>query len=165
MQHLKLNNSLNIGISLIELLISLVIIGILGSFALSFTTTWYHNYELKLVCNDIHAAIKFAKMRSILEKKPLRLCAREHDWSHGLRLLDNTSTLIYEWRWQDLKLHVAWFGFQSTNELTFSHDFSQNAVNGYFLIESKYQAPIKIMVNRMGRIKTCNSRMQNYCPG
>lgn len=83
----------------------------------------------------------------------------DNDWSSGLVLLrerdflSSPHTVLYAWQWRSMAWHVAWHGFLSDSYLRFTPDLRQLALNGYFFIENEMQPGVKIMVNRVGRVR------------
>lgn len=151
------------GISLIELLIYLTIVGMLFCLTTPFAPSFYKKNELQVIVDEIKSAIRYAKLQAIIRGECLILTHRSgtSDWSSGMALyVEKLSSrkqpvresLLYEWRWQAVGSHVAWNGFQSKDYLRFGPDLNQSVVNGTFLIDVDSQHPIRLIVNRLGRV-------------
>lgn len=158
-------HSLITGLSLFELLVVLLLLSILFAFGLPFTTQWSQRQLAWIMQKDIEQAIEYAKQESLLLGEPLRLVPlRNHDWSTGLELLKEHESLasapsiLYTWPWRQSHIQVVWHGFLSDAYLRFTPDLSQMALNGYFLIEEGAQQRIKIMLNRVGRVREGNDK-------
>lgn len=154
------------GISLIELMISLLIISIVSVIGVLMLVNFREENCMQTVANEISSAIQFTKTISILKAKTVVLMPINHDaeWSKGMCLVfeddlhhdANTVRNIREWHWNfDKFLKVSWHGFESDQYLRFSPNFVASPIaNGYFTLQSLHN-PLKItlMVNRLGRIK------------
>ena len=148
--------------NLIELLVSLSILSIVFLFALPFTPLLYKKNQQDIIAIDIKNAIYFAKTQSLLTGESLLLTSLpgENDWSRGMLLfVDNPEhqyksgvKQLREWHWNVGNEHITWRGFQSNRYLRFATDLSHSAINGYFIIGNLTSKPIKLMVNRLGRV-------------
>ena len=148
------------GLSLFELLIVLLLLSLLFAFGLPFTTQWYQNQLSGVMQKDIEQAIEYGTQESLILGEPVRLVPlHDNDWSSGLVLLRERDflslhhTVLYTWQWRSMAWHVAWHGFLSDSYLRFTPDLRQSALNGYFFLENEMQPGIKIMVNRVGRVR------------
>lgn len=147
------------GFSLLELLIVLFLISLTFAFGLPLTSYWYQNQVAELMQKDIEQAIEQGIQESIILGEPLRLIPlKDQVWTSGLQLIKeegvpNKPTLIHVWQWPSTPYHIAWHGFLGNTFLRFVPDISQSAMNGYFLIENQNHQEIKIIVNRIGRIR------------
>ena len=155
------------GLTLIELLIGLSLLSILFVISLSFYSTLYKKSEVYIIADEIKGAIQFSKLRAIIDGENLALTpiSGSNNWSEGMvlfidnkehKLLEN-SKIIHEWHWQKAKVHVSWKGFQSSNYLLFSHELSRMDVNGNFIIRNSVGKEIKLIINRIGRVRGSNS--------
>lgn len=144
----------NPGFTLIEILLSLSIVGLLLVLALPLSQAFSNKNHAQLVEQDIRAAIHYARTMAYKNAGPLTLVPlrEDHEWSKGLLLLSGKKT-IFQWEWQDKNIQVRWKGFRSNDAIYFSNILRQSTANGYFLINTQggmYQK--KIIVNRLGRI-------------
>ena len=155
--------NMSAGLTLIELLVSMVIFAIVLCCSFSFSPSVYKKNQLQMVTDEVKGAIHFAKIQSLLTGDILALTRipGSNDWSEGMLLfVDNGKhqygpdvKLLHEWHWQLSGVHIIWQGFQSKEYLLFSPDIGSNAVNGYFIIKNHMQQQAKLIVNRLGRIK------------
>lgn len=153
----------NPGFSLIELLTTLVIFGILCGYSLSFFPSLQKKNQLQVMTNEIKQAIHFAKMEALAHAHTVTLTplSEQKDWSAGMLLfVDNLShhhveksNLIREWHWQHPGLTVTWHGFESTDYLRFSPDLMTRNANGYFLVEDNAKQRIKLIINRLAKVR------------
>ncbi len=132
-------------------------VSILLCFSIPFATSLYQKNQMQVIQDEIKSAIRFAKMRALIEGKNLMLMplSTSNDWSGGMQLrVDNRAPPLFVWHWSSPQIQVNWHGFQSHHILYFAVDNNRNATNGYFLIQSATQPTIKLIVNRLGRVKS-----------
>ena len=152
-----------IGMTLIELLVSLSLLAILLFFSLPFAPSLYNKNQLQVVTDEVSSAIHFAKIQALLTGDVLvlsPLSGGRNDWSHGMLLfVDNPKhqymsddKLLHEWHWNSNVVRVFWHGFQSDEYVLFAADISHSTTNGYFIIKNDTKQ-LKLVVNRLGRVK------------
>ena len=152
------------GFTLIEVLLSLAILATVMCFSIPFASNLHQNNQIQARQDEIQAAIRYARTQSQLIGKNLILTpiSNSNYWSNGMRIfVDNPQhrytpdvQILHEWHWSSPNLQIIWHGFQSNNYLLFAADSSRNATNGYFLIQSQSQVILKLVVNRLGRVRT-----------
>lgn len=157
-------NTRRFGVTLIELLVCLAIMGMIGWLAMPFSPSFYQKNQLHVIVDEMKSAIRYAKLQAIIRGKYVILTPKAdlNNWSSGMALYMENATahpwstsrgeLIYEWTWPSTGTHIVWHGFQSNDYLRFAPELSQSAVNGSFLIDINHQHQIKLMVNRLGRV-------------
>lgn len=158
----KYNNYFK-GFTLIELLICLSILSIVCLFSLPFLSSFYQHNQLQVRQDEVKAAIRFAKMQSQITQESLLLVPIDNsdNWSYGMRLLvDNPQhryipqmRVLHEWHWDSGKIQIHWHGFQSKRYLLFSENPRNNAVNGYFLMQTNQNFVVKLIINRLGSVR------------
>ena len=148
------------GLSLFEMLIVMLLLGIMMAFGLPLTSHWYADQHIWIMQKDIEQALEYGIQKSLILGEPLRLMPLQNNtWSAGIALWrerdckEKGSAALYTWQWKHAAYHVTWHGFQSNTQLRFTPDLSQSALNGHFLIETSDHHGIKIMVNRLGRVR------------
>lgn len=152
--------------TLIELLIALAIAGLSLMFIMPYASSLQQKNQLCVVQDDITSAIRFAKTQALISDNNIILTPLPGmtDWSHGISAFVDNAThqytlddqLLFEWHWQSSAIEVTWHGFQSSQYLLFAAESHRNAANGYFLIKAKSLPPIKLLVNRLGRVRDMN---------
>ncbi|KTD36209.1 Tfp type 4 fimbrial pilin related signal peptide protein domain protein [Legionella nautarum] len=160
----------NYGLTLIELLAGLMIIGIVFALCIPLGFSLYGKNQLKLLENEIGIAIRFARNMALLKHVPLVLTPlpSSDNWSDGMILfIDNknhqyaeTDEIIHQWNWQKLKVQVSWVGFRSNNYLLFSSTLSHSASNGHFILRNNEGNTVKLVINRLGRVAA--QKQDNY---
>lgn len=149
------------GFTLLELLVVLFLISLIFAFSLPLTTQWYQDHLAWVIQKDIEQAIEQGTQESIILGEPLRLIPL-HDqvWTSGLMLLregdleKKKQMPLHIWQWPNTVYYIIWHGFLGNTYLRFTPDLSQSAMNGYFLIENPAHHGVKMVVNRIGRIRT-----------
>lgn len=71
------------GLTLLELLTTLIIVGLLGSLALPTLFSFIHEQQLKRAANDLFAAATLARSEAIKSNRPVFLSARQGGWASG----------------------------------------------------------------------------------
>ncbi|MDP3704643.1 MAG: GspH/FimT family pseudopilin [Legionellaceae bacterium] len=157
------SRSLQSGITLIELLIYLSLVGMFFCLTTPFSSSFYKKNQNQVIADGIKNAVRYAKLQAIVRGERLLLTHRvgTEDWSSGMALYVETLSskkqpiageLLYEWLWPMSASRVVWNGFQSKHYLRFGPNLSQSIVNGTFVIDGNGLNPIRLVVNRMGRV-------------
>jgi len=151
------------GISLIEMLIVVLVLGILASFSPLFLQGIVQKNQIHVVADEIKIALQFAKIEALAKAQSIALTPLpgHTDWSDGMALcIDNKqhqcfsgTELIREWHWYHKGLQVNWSGFESSHYLRFTPDLMERTANGYFTVMDQSQKPVKLVVNRLGRCR------------
>lgn len=151
------------GFSFIEVLTALIIFGILSGYSLSLMPSLHRKNQLEVMANEIKQAIHFAKIEALTHAHTITLTplSEDADWSAGMLLfVDNNihhytpkTTLIREWHWHSKALNVTWHGFESSHYLRFSPDLLERGANGHFVVQDNEKHQIKLVVNRLARVR------------
>ncbi|CDZ79171.1 type II secretion system protein H [Legionella massiliensis] len=151
------------GFSLVELLLSILLIGILLAFSTPFGLDLYRKNQLEIVKDELAALINFARATAILQGKPLVLAPLPGglDWSKGAILFADNKTHQYSenikpihlWQWHHKGLQLSWQGLHSVNYLIFSADPNHSASSGHFTIQNDKGASTQLTLNRLGRVR------------
>jgi Tfp pilus assembly protein FimT len=145
-----------VGLSLFELLVVLLLVSIIITFALPLSNQWYQNQLAFIMQKDIEQAVEHGIQKSIILGEPLRLMPlQRHNWGSGMVLVREreTSHVLYTWLWRKHAFQILWHGFVSNVYLRFVPELDQSAMNGYFLIENADHHGVKIVINRVGRMR------------
>lgn len=150
------------GLTFIELLISLILMGMIFLSGLFVWGKSSHKNHMKARAKEISMAIRFARNLALVKNLSLVLAPlpNEDNWSKGMILFVDNKThrytdkdkLIYQWQWSSASVQVIWHGFYSDHYLLFAAQLKHAATSGHFLIESPLNDPIKLVVNRIGRV-------------
>lgn len=147
-------NNLNIkGYTIIELCITLALIGILCAFSLPINHYFFSAKKLEILRAEIKNVVRFARTYALINNKILILkpVVSSANWSQGATLIEaSTQKIIYQWHWWRSKINVSWVGFNSNRYLVFAPDLKHSAVNGYFKLSYPSLDPLTVIVNRLG---------------
>lgn len=151
------------GFSLLELLVVLMILGIVSGYGLSFLPSLFNKNQHEVIADEIKQAIHFAKIEALTRDRVLTLSpiSEDADWSTGMRLFEDNqmhhdtpkSMVVREWRWRRGSIKVTWQGFESKDYLRFTPDLLSRSANGCFLIQDGRNQQIKLVVNRLARVR------------
>lgn len=145
------------GLSLIEVMVVICLMAIVLSFGMPISMSWYQHHLCTLMQEDIQEAIHQAIEEAMILGEPLRLMPLvDHQWSHGMTLIaeyDEKQENHHVWQWRDSGYRVSWHGFISKQYLRFLPDLSHSVLNGYFLIENRDHKGVRLVVNRLGRVR------------
>jgi Tfp pilus assembly protein FimT len=145
-----------------EVITCLLIAGILFAFVLPVSQSFYQKNQVQVLTDDLINAVGFARNKALQEGAVLilRPLLNTGDWSSGMLLFKDNKTHqfsaedspLFQWRWPYKGLKISWVGFQSSRYLLFYPEFAHAASSGHFVIESVYSKPVKLVVNRFGRV-------------
>ncbi|WP_019217093.1 pilus assembly FimT family protein [Legionella tunisiensis] len=152
----------NIGLTFIELLISITLIVLLCFLCAPAGVMLYQKNQLQVREKEIITALYYARHTAFLQGVTLALTPlpESSDWSQGMILfVDNknhrfhsSSKLLQQWHWTQSSIKLGWHGFHSKNYLLFSSELKHMAASGHFLLQNPQSEPIKLVVNRFGRV-------------
>lgn len=149
------------GITLIELIISVAIMGILMCFSVSL---FHHTVSVQERTHDLTSILAYARLQAFLREETLILAplvaTEHHDWSMGIRLFvkegetlpSKPRRIIHAWQWPASEYTLSWSGFQSKDYILIDHDSGKLAMNGYFLLKNSHGILNQVYVNRFGRV-------------
>ena len=141
----------------------MALLGIIVLFSEPFAQSFYKKNQLQRVADEIKIAVHTAKMQALITNDRLVLSPLLGftDWSEGMLLfVDNikhqyskNDKIIHEWHWNLKGVHVSWHGLQSKDYLLFATDLSCSTTNGYFMIQNTLQQQVKLILNRVARVR------------
>lgn len=150
------------GLTLIELLISMALIVFLCFLCVPSGAMLYQRNQLQVREREIITALHYARNSALLLGVRLALTPLpdSNDWSQGMILfVDNKnhqfhtgSELLQQWHWPQSRIKLGWHGFHSKDYLLFSSELKQMVTSGHFLLQNPHSEPIKLVVNRFGRV-------------
>jgi Tfp pilus assembly protein FimT len=140
------------GLTILELMVSLALIGLLFCFTLPLYQTQRAFTETKLFQKELTSILTTARLEAFLLQKPLKLepihLGLSNEWEQGIRLSTNQDTVLHRWTWSYINRPVLWFGFRSKQSITIDFLPEKLAMNGYFQI-----GDTRLIVNRFGRVR------------
>ena len=150
------------GISLLELLVTMAVLGVLVCFGVSFAPL--HQHRLYRKADEIKSIVGYATREAMQTGVALTMSPwpSPSDWSKGMVLfVDNNvshqynskAQVIRKWRFKDDGVDVFWQGFQSKDYLFFSPKLYERAVNGSFVLKNALQQQLILVINRLGHVR------------
>lgn len=151
------------GFTLLEVITTLLILGIVCCYGLSFLPSLLNKNQMEVVADEIKQAIHIAKIEALINARTviLKPLTEEGDWSSGMALcvedpshhVKNDTMLLREWHWRKGVIRVTWQGFESKQWLRVSPSLAERAVNGQFIVRDNARRQIKLIINRLGRVR------------
>lgn len=146
-----------VGFTLLEFLVCCSLLVVISGFALPFAGSWMQKNQLDRLSAQIIQVINYSKAQALLSGTPLLVIPLSggSNWDAGVQLVYDADqhTVIYEWSWYFAGIHLAWHGFQSNYYLRFDQQARNQALNGYFSIQSGVHVLEKIIINRLGDVR------------
>ncbi len=161
----------NKGFSLIEIIITIAILGILSSYALPSFSHLLSRNQQRSVLFQLFRHHQLARSEAIKRNQSIILCKSSNarqcnpaaDWHEGWiifadtdnnRLLNGTESLIYSYQGQNYKLSVNYRGFGSHNYIRYFPD-GHSSTNGTFVLCSRDDSVSakSLIISRTGRAR------------
>jgi len=148
------------GLSLIESLVTLVLIASFFVISISFSTHLKEKNELNSILDSLQAAIRYAKITAVTKRGEVSLSPKDSskDWSIGLILSYCNKTIqrteiLYEWQWKYPGWEVTWVGASPKNQINFSNNPIHAMSNGRFVLTNQRSREKRVVVlNKLGRL-------------
>ncbi|MFW2569987.1 GspH/FimT family pseudopilin [Legionella sp. 29fVS95] len=150
------------GLTLIELLISMALLVFLCFLCVPWGAMLYQRNQLQVREKEIITALYYARNTALVRGVRLALTPLpdSNDWSQGMILfVDNKNhqfhtgcELLHQWHWPQSSITLGWHGFHSKDYLLFSSELKRMVTSGHFLLQNPQSGPIKLVVNRFGRV-------------
>lgn len=143
------------GFSILELMITLCVLGILMSLAAPSLSRLMVQFEGRVIIHRLHRAIQLARLWSVSRHHSMDLCARDqgNNWSLGWEIVDSETGYVH---YADSHLADHWQlvwrgGLQSTSCLRFSQQGFVQGHQGRFTVRGANDAfKQSIVVGRSG---------------
>ena len=152
------------GFTFVELLVTLLIVGVLLVVAIPITQDILLKKNVKSRAETLASALQYANDESAALKQTLTLAPKNGNWSSGLVLFldtnhdhqrNSTESLIYEWKWPSNNILISWSGIYA-DYLLFAPNQDNSDLAGTFSIcplNSRYVATENVVMNRLGRVR------------
>jgi prepilin-type N-terminal cleavage/methylation domain-containing protein len=152
------------GFTLLELLITMVLLTILATLSVSSYSYLVHKNEQQVIIDELKTAVQYAKMQALILGKSVSLepIDQSFNWAHGLLLSTwnnkiHQSETLYQWQWHHPHWQLTWKGVYSKDKILFSDNPGGAISNGHFILINISTAQNKmIILNRLGRIRVNN---------
>ena len=153
------------GFTLIEVLVTLVLL--VGLTLISFNSASFlrHKNERQIIIDELGTAIQYAKIQAISLGHPVYLTSLDNqlNWSKGMVLTQdnnkNDKTILYQWQWHHPGWNVVWSGANVSQKIILSNNPVNAISNGKFIIFDPFtKESVVIILNRLGRIRLVSSK-------
>ncbi|KTD60519.1 GspH/FimT family pseudopilin [Legionella shakespearei] len=148
------------GFTLLEVMFTLILFICLSLFSINALSLFREKNEKQMIIDELKMAIQYAKFQGINLGHTLYLTPpnAETDWSKGMELkqlnkITGQMELLHQWQWQHRNWSLSWSG-ANANKILISNNPSHAISNGTFtLTDVKSHQSVKILLNRLGRLK------------
>ncbi len=148
------------GFTLIELMITLVVIGLLAALVLPLSFNFVKRHRQNNVKQQLIVAINFTRQQAWLRHEMLSLCPSfdgshcDDNWNHELIVKTQTDQVIQHFSQHHLG-RLVWRGFAKTASLKFPPEPQQGTLNGRFSYMDKGETqPVwQLVLSRNGRVR------------
>lgn len=138
------------GFSLIEILISLVIISIVAFFGIQGFSDFFEHSKQRVYMRQLYHDLKWARVEAIVLNTPVTLQAN-HDWCSGWEISSTSQVLKHRDGIKNCK--ILFSGSLSATSFQFIPDGSSNYQNGHFYFYEQEKVTMKIIINQTGRVR------------
>ncbi|MDF1826936.1 MAG: type II secretion system protein [Legionellaceae bacterium] len=153
--------SQHVGLTWIEVLVTLAIVGVLCSAGVSHWRGLQVKQAERRLFNEVGRVLIFARNQALLHSETLVLRPRvaSKSWSSGMVLefkhqtQDGRAQRLHTWSWHYPSLSLSWHGFLGDDVLVIEHRPAQLAMNGYFQVNNTELKHVRWVVSRFGRIR------------
>lgn len=164
----------NLAFSLIELLITIALIGICASIALPTFASLKQKSQYEILRNALHSSLQNARTQAILYRRSVEVCGAGNEgtctnkWQNGWKshFVDSPQS-PFEMHQHHQTNPLYWAGFSKT--IRFHANGTSPISNGRFFQCKDGLIIWQLVINRQGRVRTSTAvenREQSYrCPG
>lgn len=155
------------GFTLIEVLITLILLAGLSLLSFSSSSFLRHKNERQLIIDELRTAVQYAKIQAINLGHPVSLSPFDIqlNWSKGMILTQhnsktNKTDILYQWQWHHPHWNITWSGINSPNRIILSNNPISAISNGKFILIDLYtKERVVIILNKLGRIRVKSATM------
>lgn len=166
------------GLSLIELMVVIAIIGILSYSGAYAYHAAFKRYQQEQVINSLQHALHFAKLVAISHKQSVIVCPSPwhetcgQNWNQGISVILKSKTPVLLQQTPEFKLpaQIKWQSLHKQNNISFEADGMPHGTHGSFWWCEKNNNQPLLIINQAGRIRTANAitdkqSLKNPCGG
>ncbi len=140
------------GLTLIELMISIVIISLLLCFSMPLYQKHLSDTKTTLLKRELIAILATARLQAFLLGQTLvlepLLLTSTGVWQQGVQLRMQHGEILHHWLWPESHGQISWVGFYSKEFILIDAYPDKLAMNGYFQIDET-----RLIINRFGRVR------------
>lgn len=139
------------GFSLLEILISLVIVSIIALFSIQGISDFFEHRKQRVYMQQLYHDLKWARAEAVALNTLVMLQANQ-DWCAGWEMRSNSQVLKHR---EGIKNYckIIFSGSLSATSFQFAPDGSSNYQNGHFYFYDHEKVTMKIIVNQLGRVR------------
>jgi prepilin-type N-terminal cleavage/methylation domain-containing protein len=149
------------GFTLLELLITLVLLACLSSLAAVSYSYLLRKNEQQVIMDELRTAVHYAKIQALILGHTVSLTPLDAslNWSKGMvlstwRKKNNTMETLYQWQWHHPRWNLTWIGARSSERVIISNNPAGAISNGHFtLVNADTRQNVVLVLNRLGRIR------------
>ncbi|MBL8473333.1 MAG: GspH/FimT family pseudopilin [Rhodocyclaceae bacterium] len=108
------------GFTLVELMATLVVAGILVTMAVPALSNLLNNQRVKTASFDLYTALTYARSEAVKRNTDVKVAPNGTTWSSGWRVLDGSNTVLRSWSGVPSNLAVSELG--NATIITYTHD-------------------------------------------
>lgn len=138
------------GFSLIEILISLVIISIIMLFSVEGMSTFFEHRKQRVYMQQLYHDLKWARAEAIALNMPITLQANQ-DWCSGWTMSSAAQVLKHHDGINNC--NIIFSGSLGASSFQFIPDGTSNYQNGHFYFYDQEKVTMKIIINPVGRVR------------
>jgi len=165
------------GFTLIELVITLAVLGVLLGIAVPSFNSLIERNQQTTATHDLHAALNYARGLAITRREPVSLCAGVNgcaasaNWGKSILVFSDpnqngqldpgeqlhrivTLTERYHWNWSN---------FRSRTFMSFKANGTTDSLNGTYTLCSGNEAIQQLVINITGRLRTQSPKDNSAC--
>lgn len=141
---------LSSGFSLIEILVSLVIVSIIAAFSIQGISNFFEHRQQRIYMQQLYHDLKWARVEAIVLNTPITV-QPNHDWCAGWSIGSTSQVLKQRDGIQHCK--IIFSGSLGTENFQFVPNGSSNYQNGHFYFYHQEKVTMQIIINQTGRVR------------
>ena len=138
------------GFSLIEILVSLVIVSIIALFSVQGFSDFFEHRKQRIYMQQLYHDLKWARVEAIVLNTPVTIQPNQ-DWCAGWEMSSTSQVLKHRNGIKNCK--ITFSGSLKAPYFQFVPDGSSNYQNGHFYFYDQEKVMMQIIINQMGRVR------------
>jgi prepilin-type N-terminal cleavage/methylation domain-containing protein len=147
------------GFSLIEILITLVIMAVIAGFSVEGISSYFQQREQRVFMQQLYHDLKWTRVEAIVLGVPVAIQAKDVDWCGGWIIFKNSEKTGFTAESQLLKtregIKNCKIVFSSSLKFSYFQFFPEGSSNyqaGHFYFYNQSNLTMKIIINQIGRV-------------